>query len=68
MDVDHEAHKRDVPPATVNGEAERTAAEDPSDQIRDVLEDAQERVDQDSDDEPDAEGHTPDSRDSQPAH
>jgi hypothetical protein len=38
MDVDHEAHKHDVHPSTVEGEAERAAAaEDKSDQVQDVL-------------------------------
>lgn len=49
MDIDHEAHKHDVPPSTVKGEAERTAAEDPSEQIQDVLDDARDAVGQDAD-------------------
>jgi hypothetical protein len=48
MDIDHEARKHDVPRHTVKGEAERTAAEDPSGQLQEVLQDAKEAVHQDS--------------------
>jgi hypothetical protein len=51
MDAEHEAHKHDVPKSTMKGEAERAAAEDPSDQIQDVLEDAKDSVDRDQSDE-----------------
>jgi hypothetical protein len=40
MDVDHEAHKHDVPRSTVKGEAERVAAEDPAEQVQDAVDDA----------------------------
>ncbi|MBR7829290.1 hypothetical protein KDK95_23485 [Actinospica sp. MGRD01-02] len=42
VDTDHEARKKGVPRSTVEGEARRTAAEDPSDQVKDVLKDAKE--------------------------
>jgi len=42
VDTDHEARKKGVPRSTVEGEAERTAAEDPSGQVKDVLGDARE--------------------------
>lgn len=44
MDIDHEAKKHKVPPKKVAGEAARTVAEDPSDQIRDTLDDAKDQV------------------------
>jgi hypothetical protein len=51
MDIDHEARKHKAPRSTVVGEAKRTAAEDPSDQIQEVLDDAKATVDRnDSDD------------------
>jgi hypothetical protein len=45
IDVDREAHKHGVPPSTVKGEAERTAAEDPSEQIHENLERAKTALD-----------------------
>jgi len=49
MDIDHEAHRHDVPPSTVKGEAERTAAaEDRSDQAGKVLEEAKRAVGDDA--------------------
>lgn len=48
MDTDHEAAKHDVPEATVKGEAGRAAAEDPSPQIQDVLDDARETLERGS--------------------
>jgi hypothetical protein len=57
MDIDHEAKKHKVPRSAVAGEAKRTAAEDPSDQIQDVLEDAKDAVDQkDADDRSEPKG------------
>jgi hypothetical protein len=47
MDIDHEAHKHGVPPSTVKGEAERATAEDPSEQIQEVLDDAKDAVEDD---------------------
>lgn len=44
MDIDHEAQKHDVPRSSVEGEAERTAAEDPGQDIKEVLESAKETV------------------------
>lgn len=55
MDIDHEAHKHDVPPSTVKGEAERAAAEDTSDQKQDVLDDAKQVVERGSGADADAE-------------
>lgn len=45
MDVDHEARKHNVHPSTIEGEAKRTAAEDPAEQIRGVLHGAKNAVD-----------------------
>jgi hypothetical protein len=45
IDVDREARKHDVPPSTVKGEAERTAAEDPSEKIHENLENAKTALD-----------------------
>jgi hypothetical protein len=44
MDIDHEARKRKAPRSTVAGEAKRAEAEDPSDQIRQNLDDASAEV------------------------
>ena len=44
MDIDHEASKHKAPKSKVAGEARRTAEEDPSDQIQNVLDDAKENI------------------------
>lgn len=49
MDIDHEARKHGVPKATVKGEAERAAAEDPSEQTQNALDEAKETLDDASD-------------------
>jgi hypothetical protein len=49
MDIDHEAHKHDVPTSTVKGEKERAEAEDVSDDIQDVLDEARDVLDPEKD-------------------
>ena len=59
MDIDHETDKHDVPRSKVKGEAERAAAEDPSDDIHDTLEDAKKTLSPDADaDQADKPGDT----------
>lgn len=45
MDIDHEADKHDAPRSKVKGEAHRTAAEDPAEDVRHTLAEAKKAID-----------------------